>query len=348
MSKVRIAVIMGGRSSEKEISLDSGRYMFQNVDENKFEKTAVFFSSDGLFYEMDNRMLVQNTTHDIENMLNDKIKISYENLANKFDLAVLATHGKYGEDGCLQGFLEFIDLPYTGSGILASAISADKFLQRKIFAQNDIKFPKFLSISRSDFFIDKVRENIFSKVKFPCVVKPSDEGCSTGISKVLSADSLSDAIKFALKWGDLVLIEEFLSGLEFTVPVLGNENIEVLAITELPLPENHGFLTLEDKFLPGNAEMITPARVSAKDEKNIIEVVKKVYKILDLKGYARIDGFLEKDGIIKITEPNTLPGATPSTCLYHSAIEKGIGPQEFIEKIIEYGIEAHQEKMGPL
>ena len=148
--------------------------------------------------------------------------------------------------------------------------------------------------------------------------------------------------------GEVALLEKFIEGTEFTVPVLGNENPEALPITELPIPPEHTHLTLEDKFLPGGAEMITPARFSKDITKKIQDTALQVFLSLGLKGYARIDGFLTTEEEILITEPNTLPGATPSTCLYHSAAEVNLSPMDLIEKIIDFAFKAHAKKRGPL
>lgn len=180
----------------------------------------------------------------------------------------------------------------------------------------------------------------------PWVVKPSREGCSVALSVVKDEKGLDKAFKEAFKFDNKILVEENLSKfMEVTTTVLGNEKPYALVPTETP--KKGEFLTVEEKFLPGDAPMITPPRLSKWAIQKIQEQCVKAYQALKLKVYARLDGFWNGEDLI-ILEPNTLPGLTPSTCVFHQAAEAGLTPRAFLDKIIEYSLEAHKNKIGPL
>jgi D-alanine-D-alanine ligase len=345
--RLRVGVIMGGMSSEREISLESGRNIYNNLDLSKYEGLPIFHDSQGRLWEMTLPLLVQNTTADIEARLEEATRISYENLKELVDFVYIGLHGKYGEDGCLQGLLELLNLPYTGSGVLASAIGMDKDMTRRILAAAGIRVPRYLAVSEKTW--QEQREEMEKKVKetlgYPCVVKPTREGCSVGLSVVKRAEQLPLALKEAYKWDTIALVEELLAGMEITCTVIGNE--EPVAFPPSQLPAKGDFLTVEEKFLPGEGEMITPAPLPPEMIKKVQEVMVQAYKALGIKAYARIDGFVV-DGEVIVTETNTLPGMTPSTCIFHQAAEEGMSPMEFITKVIELSWEAHRRKKGPL
>lgn len=345
--RLRVGVIMGGISSEREISLESGRNIFNNLDPEKYEGVPIFMDSQGQFWEMTLPLLVQNTTADIEARLDEATRIPYEDLKELVDFVYIGLHGKYGEDGCLQGLLELLNVPYTGSGVLASAIGMDKHMTRHLLAAAGIPVPRYLAISEKTW--QEHREEIEKKVEetlgYPCVVKPTREGCSVGLSVVKRAEQLPPALEEAYKWDNIALVEELLVGMEITCAVISNE--EPVALLPSQLPAKGDFLTLEEKFLPGEGEMITPAPLPPEMIKKVQEVMVEAYKALGTKVYARIDGFIV-DGEVIITETNTLPGMTPSTCIFHQAAEEGMSPVDLVTKVIELSLQAHSRKKGPL
>ncbi|MEK7212636.1 MAG: D-alanine--D-alanine ligase [Patescibacteria group bacterium] len=351
-TKMRIGVLFGGSSSEKEVSLEGGRNVAQKLDTEKYAVLPIFVDREHRFWKIPEYLLLQNTTTDIERLLATKAeRIAYEDLKEKIDFAFIIGHGKYMEDGCLQGLLELQRIPYNGSGILGSALGADKYTQRKILAGDGITVPHHIAVEEEEWRDagPGVIKMINDKVGFPCVVKPSREGCSTAIGIVQNESGLPAAITAAFHWDRRILVEKRIAGREITISVLGNYNQrEALPITETPWQENVGYLTLQDKFLPGGAEMITPARLSPELTQKAKEAAIKVCEILDLIGYPRIDMFVEDSGEVVVLEPNTLPGITPSTMVFHQAAEVGMSPQDFLDKIIELGLEAHRSKKGPL
>lgn len=350
--KLTIGVLFGGSSSEKEVSLESGRNVFQKLDREKYEVMPIFIDREHRLWNIDEYLLLQNTTSDIERLLPTKAKsIFYEDLKKILDFAFIVGHGKYIEDGCLQGLLELQKIPYNGSGVLGSALGMDKYIQRKILEANGIAVPAYLAIEEDEWnkcggeIINTIKE----KIGFPCVVKPTREGCSTALGIVKNEMDLPAAIAAAFHWDKRILIEKRIVGKEITVSVLGNYlEKEALPATETPWNENLGYLTLQDKFLPGGAEMITPARLSPELTKKVQETAVKVCEALNIIGYPRIDMFVKNNGEVVVLEPNTLPGITPSTMVFHQAAEVGMNPQQFLDKIIELGLEAHRTKKGPL
>lgn len=346
--RLRVGVVMGGMSSEREISLESGRNIYFNLNPQKYEGIPIFLDAEGRFWEIPLQLLVQNTTVDITMRLQDGARrIAYEELKSVADVIYIGLHGKYGEDGCLQGLLELIGIPYAGSGVMASAIGMDKHVQRKLLAAAGMKVPKYLAITEREW--REKEQEMLARVEdtlgYPCVVKPTREGCSTGLSVVREQGQMGSAVENAFQWDSAALVEELLVGIEITCAVLGNREPTALLPTETL--RQGDFLTVEEKFLPGEGENITPARLPEEMIRKVQEVMVQAYKVLGLKVYARLDGFVV-DGDVIVTEPNTLPGMTPSTCIFHQAAEAGMSPMEFVDRVIELSLEAHAHKKGPL
>lgn len=349
--KLRVGILFGGSSSEKEVSLEGGRNVFHTLDKQKYETIPLFIDREHRMWNIPEYLLLQNTTADIERLLPTKAeRIFYENLAPLIDFAFLIGHGKYIEDGCIQGLLELQRIPYNGPGILGGALGMDKYIQRKILAAEGISVPRYCVIEETQWQRDpqNVIETVKEKIGFPCIVKPTREGCSTALGIVKNESELPAAFAAAFVWDSRILAEERIEGKEITISVLGNYKREALPVTETPWNKNLGYLTLQDKFLPGGAEMITPARLSPELTDKAKETAIRVCETLRLVGYPRIDMFVKDGGEIVVLEPNTLPGITPSTMVFHQAAEVGMSPQAFLDKIIELGLEAHRTKKGPL
>jgi len=347
--KIRVGIIIGGISSEKEVSLESGRNIFSKIDRKKYLPIPVFMDSGGFLWEIPVKMLMRNSTGDIECDLEDEAKrIPYEELKTLVDIVYPGLHGKYGEDGCIQGLLELLNVPYVGSGVLASALGMDKYASRKVLAMSGIDVPRTVAVSTERWKSGRpdILGEIENGIGLPCVVKPAREGCSTAVRKVLSLEDVCGAVTDALDWDNVALVEEFIEGMEVTCGVIGNNSPVALMPSET-IPTK-GILSLEDKFLYGQGENKTPARLPEDVLKKIQDVAVKTFLTLGLKAYARIDMFVPGDGRIVVLEPNSLPGMTPSTVLFHQAAASGITQVELISRIIQLSFEAHSEKKGPL
>lgn len=349
-SQIKVGIIMGGVSSEKEVSLESGRNIFNKIDRKKYIPFPIFMDSNAVLWEIPLKLLMRNSTKDIEEDLNtEAIKIPYEELKNKVDLIFIGLHGKYGEDGCLQGLLEFLKVPYTGSGVLGSALGMDKLISRRILAFSGIDVPKTVPVYKERWISDE-RDNIMIQIDreigYPCVTKPTREGCSTAVKKVVSKDGIPSALEEAFLWDNTALVEEFIEGIEVTCGII-EENHPVALIPSETIP-TEDVLSLEDKFLYGQGENKTPARVPENVLRNIQDTAVMTFRALNLKGYTRVDMIVRKDGRVAVLEPNSLPGMTPSTVLFHQAAEFGITQTDLIDRIIQSAIKAHAAKKGPL
>ncbi len=347
--KQRVGIIMAGLSSEKEVSLESGRNIFSKIDRRQYDPIPIFMDGRAALWEIPLKLLMRNSTSDIEDDLSEEaVPIPYESLKARVDVVCLGLHGKYGEDGCMQGLLELLGIPYTGSGVLASAIGMDKYVSRRILEISGIDVPRTIPVPRRrwDAGREVIIEEITRDVGFPCVVKPNREGCSTAVKKVVAAAGLAGALENAFAWDNLALVEEFIAGMEVTCGVLGVDSPEALTPSET-IPTD-GLLSLEDKFLYGQGENKTPARLTAEQLEQIRETAVRTFLALNLKGYARIDMFVRPDGRVAVLEPNTLPGLTPSTVLFHQAAASGITQGGLIDRIIRSALEVHAHKRGPL
>jgi D-alanine-D-alanine ligase len=224
----------------------------------------------------------------------------------------------------------------------------DKYVCRRILSISGIDVPRTVPIPRRLWETGKetVVEQIVREIGFPCIIKPCREGCSTAVTKVLTAEAIPAAVDSAFEWDNMVLAEEFLTGMEVTCGVLGVDNPEALTPSET-IPTSD-VLSLEDKFLYGQGENKTPARLPAEQLEKIRQTAVQTFLALNLKGYARIDMFVRENGCVAVLEPNTLPGMTPSTVLFHQAAASGITPANLIDRILSSALEVHASKRGPL
>jgi D-alanine-D-alanine ligase len=349
VNKLRVGVMLGGISSEKEVSLESGRNIFGKIDRKIYNPIPIFMDSRGQLWEIPVKLLMRNSTKDVEIDLKEEARhVPYEELKTIVDIVFIGLHGKYGEDGCLQGLLELMKVPYTGSGVLGSALGMDKYASRKILAANGIDVPGTMAVSMKDWKSgdNGILERIEGEVGFPCVIKPTREGCSTAVKMVVSKEGVLDALSGVYDFDDVALVEEFIEGKEITCGVLGNDS--PVALTPSETIPTQDILSLEDKFLYGQGENKTPARLPEETLEKIKEVALRTFKVLGLKVYARIDMFVRSSGEVLVLETNSLPGMTPSTVLFHQAAASGITQSELIDRVIQLSMEAHSKKRGPL
>ncbi|NLN60521.1 MAG: D-alanine--D-alanine ligase [Deltaproteobacteria bacterium] len=352
MTKMKIGIILGGLSSEKDISLESGRNIFSKINRKKYDPLPIFMDDNASLWEIPLKLLMRNSTKDIGEDLREEAKpLRYEDLKARIDLAFLALHGKYGEDGCLQGLLELLGLPYTGSGVLASALGMDKHFCRQFLAASGIDVPKTIAVTKPDWTSDvqaTTADRIESEIGFPCVIKPAREGCSTAVTKAVSREDVNPALTNAFLWDNTALIEEFLTGMEVTCGILEGDRPFPLIPSETIPTDRNSILSLEDKFLYGKGENKTPARLPETSLKKIQETALATFTALNLRCYARIDMFVLPDGRIVVLEANTLPGMTPSTVLFHQAAAMDMTQAGLIDLIITAALRAHSTKKGPL
>lgn len=346
---IRVGVLFGGRSSEREVSLSSGRQVYHSLDRHHYRGYPLFLAPDHRIWLLPDKLVIQNTTNDIVSRLEREAKpVAYEELVELVDLVFIALHGKYGDDGCIQGLLELLDIPYTGSGVLGCAISLSKPVAHQLLAAAGFQGVRELVVEASRWEEDRahIGQHIMQTIGFPCVVKPTREGSSVGVSVVHQLDALPSAIEQALQWDRAALVEEYLRGMEFSVIVVGNDEPQAFVPTEIVT--TNPYMTYDDKYMPGRSQKITPARVPAEMLERIRREAVRAHQVLGFRGYSRIDGFVLEGGRIVITDPNSTSGMAPSSFLFHQAAEAGFTPTAIISRIITLALEAHSQKRGPL
>ena len=347
--KLKVGVLLGGASNERETSLDSGRNIFYKLSPDKYEATALFLDKKLELYPLTQKLLVHNTTQEVEHDLDRSTKITWNSLPEKFDFIFIGLHGGVGENGSIQGTLEMLGLPYNGSGIAASALCMDKHETNNFLKSQGFAIPNNILIAKQDWQLNKkqILETIKKELSLPFIAKPHDDGCSVMVQKIKTFKEVENALDTLFKQNkDYGFLEEFVQGMELTVGVIGNENPQALPPSQAVVTGD--ILTIEEKFLPGAGENQTPAPLPEKGLNLVQKTMEQVYKAAGCSGYARIDCFYQtaqqsptgKERVVTL-EINTLPGMTPATCIFHQAAEVGIKPMEFIDNIVRLGLEKH-------
>lgn len=351
MKKLRVGVIFGGMSSEREVSLNSGRNVYDNLDRELYEGVPVFMDGEGGLWIIPWQLVSQNTTADIlERLEKETRRIPYEALKEEIDFAFISLHGKYGDDGCIQGLLELLGIPYTGPGVLASALGMDKHIQQKILREAGIGVPESVSIRERDWreARGEVKGKLFARFKPPFFTKPLREGSSVGVTVIRNEGSFERGIAEALRWDSVVLAEEYLDGIEFSCIILEEAGkARPLGLTEIH-PQSE-YYTYDDKYMPGRCRKLTPPKNIPPDTAEKIKAeALRAFHALGFRSYGRIDGFLLRDGRILITDPNSSSGMAPSSFFFEQAAYAGMLPSMIVKTLIKNAVKIHQEKRGPL
>ena len=346
--KITVAVLFGGPSNEREISLESGRNIVYKLSPKRYTPLPVFVTRTNELYVLDDVQLVYHATQEIEESLQPAQKIAWSDLPDSADFAFIALHGGIGENGSVQGTLELLGMPYNGSGVLASSLCMHKYKTNAYLRNLGFAAPTSWLIKRTSWLAHKLLPAIPDTI-FPVILKPVDDGCSVGVTSIASHAALQNHLdEFFMQYATDALIEEHIRGMELTVGVIGNDQPQ--ALPPSMVVAQGSILSIEEKFLPGQGENQTPAPLPAATLDYIRTTIERVYSALNLKGYARIDCFYQDAATsptgeerVIILEVNTLPGMTPATCIFHQAAELGIKPMEFVDKIVQLGLEEHRK-----
>ncbi len=355
MVHLRVGVLMGGKSVEHEVSFNSGRTVCDHLDRSLFTVIPLYQTSLGLLYILPWQFLHRGKTTDFNHRLKDEAEcISWDSLKKTVDFIFIATHGRYAEDGTLQGMLEVLQIPYLGSKTLASAISMDKTVQKKIMAHNGIAVPLGITVPAS-----VIQKKNYTLVKeqldalgctAPWIIKPHKEGSSLGVSYASDESSLFDALEYACcidaQQTQDVLVEQKIEGMEFSCIVLTDYktgSFIPLPPTEIEIEQGTHWYDYEQKYMPGRATKHTPARCSAELIAHIQQTCVRVMDVLGFKNMGRIDGFLTAEGTVIIVDPNILSGMAPASFLFREAAEIGMGHAQLINHLIK--TELHQYGM---
>lgn len=328
--KKKIAIAMGGYSSEYEISLKSGEFIFQELNKDRFDVYKAHIFKDE-WYVLDE----QNEKHALHKGDFSAV-IQGEHI--NFDCVFNMIHGTPGENGLLQGYLEILQIPQTASAFYPSALTFNKKDCNSVLNNYGIKTAKNYFLQKGD---DIDKEHILEKIGLPCFVKANRGGSSFGISKVKDESELLDAIAHSFEEDDEVLIESFLDGTEVDVGVIEYQNeIQVLPVTEI-VSENE-FFDYGAKYL-GQSEEITPARISQEQTEKVKELSKRIFKILGLKGFARTE-FILHQGEPHFLEVNTCPGMTGTSIVPQQLKAAHISYQDFFSDLITNTLKSYKKK----
>jgi D-alanine-D-alanine ligase len=323
MPKLKAAVLMGGPSSEREISLITGKAVFENLDKKKYSPTLVEMSKDNNFFIIQKKK---------------RIKFNFLNLAKlKFDIVFIAMHGSPGEDGGVQGLLETLGVKYTGPGVLSSAIAMNKVFAAQIYLANNLPHPDFVHFKRDGWKKNpnKIINDIVSKVGFPMVVKPVDQGSAVGVSKVRSQDELRKTIEQTIKKFPWLMAQRFIRGKEATCGVL-EKNGEAIPLPPTHILPNLGeFYDYKSKYAAGGSTHICPADFGDIINNQIQNLAISAHKVLNCRGMSRTDIFVGDDKKLYILETNTIPGMTPTSLLPEAAGKAGISFAKMLDYIVE-------------
>ncbi len=339
--KIRVMVLMGGKSPEHEVSLVTGRSTVKHLNTNKYEVLPVVISKDGVSWQLKNKdqfLAVDQTVASTNDSLPNKEILSLDSLKQKTDLVFLAMHGPYGEGGAIQGILQTLGIAFTGAGVLASALGMDKIMFKKIMQADKIATPRGIVLTPKDD-----PEIIWKIFNLPIIIKPFNQGSSVGVSLVKNKKDLTKALNLVFKYGSYALVEEFLFGTEISCGVLGNEDLFVLPVAEI-IPKND-FFDYEAKYFEGKSQEIIPARISKQLTQKVQEIAKKVYQAIGCCGFARIDMIIVKNQPF-VLEINTIPGLTPVSILPKEAAAAGISYSDLIEKIINLALEKNERNLS--
>jgi len=324
MSLTKVAIVTGGYSSEAEISIQSASTIKDNLSADKYTTYLVIVTKNEWFVQLDNQKTSINK-EDFSFELNGKTE--------NFDCAFIAIHGTPGEDGKMQAYFDMINLPYSGSNHLASAITFNKWTCNSILKSLGIPVADSIILRKGESIS---AEAIVNQLSLPVFIKPNDGGSSFGISKAKKNEEIQAAIKNAFEEGDEVIIEQFIEGTEVTNGVFRNSDNEIhpLPVTEI-VTENE-FFDYDAKY-KGESREITPARISDDLTQKIQEITAFIYQKINLGGVARID-YLIKDNIPHVIEINTIPGMSQESIVPKMAKVEGIGLSELYEAIIKEGL----------
>jgi D-alanine-D-alanine ligase len=304
---IRVLVLYGGKSSEREISIKSGKAISNALRAKGYDVIE----------------------HDFQNHIEDVVK------ETKPDVVFIALHGKYGEDGTVQGALELLGVPYTGSSVFASALCMNKLFTKFMFREIDVKTPSFAYFVKDNALPYSYVSELLGNNTL--VIKPVDQGSTIGVTIAKNEEAYNEGLAKALELSDLVIVEDYIKGTEITVAVIGNHpDIHVLPVIEI-VPA-HEFYDFESKYVPSMSKHIIPARISPYQKALAEEYAKRIYKEFGLRDFARIDMIANSDDVY-VLEVNTIPGFTETSLVPDAAKAENISFEDLVEFIVQEALQ---------
>jgi len=307
MSKRTVALIARGWSREREVSLQSGAFVYESLDKDKYEVRRYDPKSD------------------LDRLIRD---------CKEIDIALVVLHGKKGEDGCFQGLLDLLDVPYVGSGVLASSLAMNKQVSKELFRSAGLTVPRDIVLAR-DQECDPVE--ILSSLGEPVVVKPIAEGSSIGLSICSTSKEVAAALEETFAMSSQVMAEEYIEGREVSCGVIGNSRPEALPVIEIVPQKQHRFFTYEAKYVPGECKEICPATIPDEVCKKIQAFALKAHSVLGCRGFSRSDMIVTGNDVY-LLETNTLPGMTKNSLFPLAVRAAGLTIPQFLDRLIELAL----------
>ena len=317
LKSLRVVVLCGGWSDERDVSITSGTECRRALLESGFKKVDLLDIAEDRFAE----------------------KLAGGN----YDVAFPALHGRFGEDGCIQGMLEVMHIPYAFSGVFASAVATQKEAAKVLYAKAGIRTPRGVDLPAGTKLTQEQKDALVSKLGLPLFVKPSGNGSSSAITRVTESAKLQEAVDLAGSEGERVLIEECVVGTEITVPVIGNADPHALPIVEIVTGAD--FYDVKVKYEPAELHHVIPARLAPAVYAKAQDAAVAAHKALGCAGCSRSDFIVTEMGEPVILETNTIPGMTPASLLPDSARHGGIEFPELCAKFIELAVEGRASKV---
>lgn len=296
----KIAVLYGGDSAEREISLKSGAAVFSGLQASGFNVTLI----DTLNFDL------------------------HKLVEQKFNRVFIALHGRGGEDGCIQGALEYLNIPYTGSGVLGSSLSMDKVRSKQIFKAMDLATAEFCVVYYEEYN-EQTSSQIMRKLGNKVMVKPAKEGSSIGMAIATNEQALNDALENAFKYDEQILVEAWLSGAEYTVAILGDH-----ALPAIHMETPHEFYDFEAKYKSTSTQYHCPCGLNEDVEKQLQELALKAFKATGAKGWGRVDLMQDGDGNFNLLEVNTVPGMTQTSLVPKAAKVAGFSFEQLVAQVL--------------
>lgn len=307
VKKIKVALLAGGRSGEREVSLRGAEEVSKALDPEKYEVRRY-------------------------DPATDIVKLAVD--AHELDVAFILLHGILGEDGAVQGFLDLLDLPYQGSGVLGSALAMDKDLAKTIYRTNGLPTPDWLMAEPAD----AQNSRLIDQLGLPLVVKPVRQGSSIGMSIAHNAADLAAGINLAFEHDREVIVEQYLTGREITVGVLGNRELSALPLVEIIPGQEHPFFNYQAKYQAGASREICPADLEPEIAQTAQRYAIEAHKALKLRGYSRTDMIVNDRGTF-LLETNTIPGMTPTSLLPQAAAAAGLSFAALLDRLLTLALE---------
>ncbi len=343
MRRIRVAVLMGGRSSEHEVSLASAKSVLEALDPDRYEVVPIAIERDGRWElgpapgsrELTGRPESRKLPAAAAETLPIPVGSSVPATLADVDVVLPLLHGPFGEDGAVQGLLEMANVPYVGAGVLASALAMDKDRFKAIMRDQKIPVTQNITLREGD--------EIANPFGYPVFVKPARLGSSVGITKAHDEDELRAGVELAFEHDDKVLVEEFVPGIEVEVGVLGHRKPFASLVGEIVVTEREWY-DYSAKYDEGEMDLIVPARISDEQTARVQHLAVEAFVATECSGMARVDCFVRDDGEVLINELNTIPGFT-ATSVYAKLFEaSGIPYPQLLDRLVELALERHERR----